>query len=94
MGNDTEILRRFRRRDYYDYRHHQRYVKYVYGNGMTCQDCGGAGGYKEVILDDGSGPWYGCGWCEGTGLVTRWLRGQWLRYMREEKRKKSLDKKN
>ena len=29
-----------------------------------CPDCKGKGGYKDVILDDGSGVWYQCGFCE------------------------------
>ena len=29
-----------------------------------CPDCKGNGGYKDVILDDGSGIWYPCGFCE------------------------------
>jgi len=67
--------------------HHQRYKNYIntMKKKLTCQDCRGEGGYKEVILDDGSGPWFECGWCEGTGLVTPWLRGQWLKYKRMEK---------
>lgn len=73
------------RRLSYQRRHHERYVKRIECEGLVCQDCGGAGGYKEVILDDGSGPWFECGWCEGTGKVTRWLRGLWLRCKREEK---------
>ncbi|MFA5238235.1 MAG: hypothetical protein WC476_00825 [Phycisphaerae bacterium] len=31
--------------------------------------CHGSGGEKEVILDDGSGPWYECGYCEGKGCI-------------------------
>lgn len=56
--------------------HHLRYVRFVDGHGLTCLDCGGRGGFKEVILDDGTGPWETCGWCEGTGLMTPHARGQ------------------
>ena len=69
--------------DYYHHQHYIRYEKYVERKGMTCQECGGYGGEIERILDDGQGPFYECGWCLGTGKVTRWLRGQWLRYKRE-----------
>ena len=57
---------------------HFRYKKYVEQNGFPCQDCGGVGGETIPILDFGQGPWEECGWCQGTGLVTRWIRGQWL----------------
>ena len=67
-------------------RQRQRFARRVEADGLTCQDCGGAGGEREPILDDGSGPWEECGWCQGTGLVTPWLRGQWLKYKRMEKR--------
>lgn len=68
--------------------HHQRYVRHVEVDGLTCQSCRGYGGWTDVIVD-GQGPWEPCGWCEGTGKVTRWLRGMWLRYMREERRKRA-----
>lgn len=65
--------------------HHARYVRRVNAmpRKLVCQDCGGAGG--EVInigLPDGTGPVESCGWCEGTGYVTPWLRGFWLRCKR------------
>ena len=66
--------------------HHARYSSYVDAHGITCQECGGSGGEIIPVLDYGQGPWENCGWCEGTGLVTRWLRGQWLRYKRSEKK--------
>jgi len=34
-----------------------------------CPSCHGEGGYKDVILDDGSGPVEVCGFCSGTGEV-------------------------
>jgi len=75
-------------------RHHERYARFVAQHGLTCQECGGSGQYVEDIIDFG-GPECGsipfelfcdCGWCEGTGKVTRHTRGLWLRCKREEKR--------
>lgn len=54
---------------------------------LICQECGGAGGETEPILDDGSGPWFECGWCKGTGFITPKLRGLWLRMKKKEKKK-------
>ena len=34
-----------------------------------CPDCKGEGGYKEIICDDGTGPWYDCGFCDGKGFM-------------------------
>lgn len=61
--------------------HHRRYVRHVEAmpRKLVCQECGGAGGFHEPILDDGTGPTEPCGWCESTGFVTRWIRGLWLR---------------
>jgi|APIni6443716594_1056825.scaffolds.fasta_scaffold00007_34 hypothetical protein len=50
---------------------------------MQCPSCRGYGGYRDVILDDGTGPWYECGFCRGSGEVRRhmffrvlgWLSG-------------------
>lgn len=53
---------------------------------LSCQECCGSGGFKEVILDDGSGPWFECGWCEGTGLLDNWRRGFWLKCKKNERR--------
>lgn len=65
--------------------HHDRFVRYIKSQErkLVCQECGGGGGWAEPILDDGTGPWEQCGWCEGTGYMTRWSRGLWLRYKRE-----------
>jgi hypothetical protein len=79
---------------YYAARHHERYARFVKQHGLTCQECGGSGQYVEDIIDFG-GPECGsipfemfcdCGWCEGTGKVTRHTRGLWLRCKREGKR--------
>lgn len=39
---------------------------------VKCRVCGGAGGEVEPVLDDGSGPWYPCGFCEGHGRIPIW----------------------
>lgn len=52
---------------------------------LICQDCGGAGGEIEPVLDYGAGPWVVCGWCRGIGELLPWERGQWLKMKREEK---------
>lgn len=65
-------------------RHHARFSAHVAREGLVCQECRGAGGEVDPVLDDGSGPFNSCGWCEGTGKVTKWLRGLWLRMKREE----------
>lgn len=70
-------------------RHHRRFVAYVERDGLPCQDCGGRGGYEETIDPWLGGPWYDCGFCEGTGLTTHHLRGLWLRWKRDEKRKRA-----
>ena len=53
---------------------------------LVCQECRGAGSYVEPCLDYGEGPSYNCGWCGGTGYVSPYLRGLWLRYKRKEKK--------
>jgi hypothetical protein len=30
---------------------------------MKCPCCNGEGGYTEIVLDDGTGPYYPCGFC-------------------------------
>jgi hypothetical protein len=87
-GFDMAIWGDYFRRCEYSRRHRARYVRFVEmkGNGFTCQECKGHGGWVEPVLDFGQGPWFDCGFCEGTGLVTRWMRGQWLRWKAQEKR--------
>jgi hypothetical protein len=46
---------------------------------LVCQECGGMGGWTEVVNPEIGGPWFECGYCEGLGYVTPWMRGQWLR---------------
>ena len=77
----------YARLDYVYRRHHERFKRRVRSRVplLTCQACGGDGGEVNVILEDGSGPWDECGWCEGTGYVDAWRRGDWLRCRREER---------
>lgn len=65
-------------------RHHERWTRRVTTRNprLPCQACGGYGGQRDVMLDDGSGPWEECGWCEGTGYVDGHRRAAWLRYRR------------
>jgi hypothetical protein len=44
---------------------------------MKCPVCKGKGGYKEVILDDGSGPYYPCDYCHDETKVNLFL---WIKY--------------
>ena len=86
------IERNWRQPDYarmhYVFRqHHERYKRYVEAHGLTCQACGGLGGDAHTMYSEPGEP---CGWCETTGKVTRWLRGLYLRTMRDEKRSRQL----
>lgn len=65
--------------------HHIRFARFVESRKLTCMDCGGRGGETIPILDDGSGPFEECGWCQGTGYMTPHGRGEWLRLKKEEK---------
>ncbi len=68
--------------DYDRFRHFERWKKRINSmpKKLVCQECAGAGGEVEVVLDDGTGPFYSCGWCEGIGYVDNYRRGEWLRY--------------
>lgn len=72
---------------FYRNRHHIRYKGRVESANpkLCCQECGGCGGYTEPVLDFGIGPFFECGFCEGTGLLTPHRRGQWLKFKRLEK---------
>ena len=64
---------------------HERYKRYVAAHGLPCQDCGGRGGeYDYPGGIELGGMWEECGWCKGTGKVTRHVRGLWLKTKREE----------
>lgn len=72
-----------RAKENYQWRfHHTRYKRHISNmpRKLVCQACGGAGGEVEPVTDYGEGPFMSCGFCEGTGYVTRWMRGQWLRW--------------
>ena len=47
---------------------------------VQCQKCHGDGGHKEVVLDDGSGPWEDCGYCNGTGKTTKMMNAWIMRW--------------
>lgn len=78
--------------------HLKRYKEYVEKNGLPCQECGSTGEYINDTIDfgdDSSGPIcfniYGtCGWCEGTGKITRRNRGIWLNYRKMLKKEKLM----
>src|SRR5882672_4009677 len=80
------MSRNYAKLDYYYKRHHERYKKFVADAKLLCQECKGAGGFVNPVLDDGSGPEEPCGWCETTGYVTPHVRGMWLQWKREEKK--------
>ena len=67
--------------------HHQRWRARVEQRKpqLVCQECHGAGGETEPVLDDGSGPFIQCGWCEGIGLVDGSRRAEWLNSKRHTK---------
>jgi len=44
---------------------------------MKCPACKGYGGELDPILDDGSGPWYECGFCKGEGEINLFQRIHW-----------------
>jgi hypothetical protein len=78
----------YARLDYEMRRHVERYRRRVLSMArkLLCQECGGSGGYRELVNYYIGGPWYDCGWCEGTGYLTPWLRGRWLWMKRSEKK--------
>ena len=36
---------------------------------FPCPYCQGEGSWVEPVLDDGSGPTYSCGFCDGEGMI-------------------------
>ena len=45
---------------------------------VKCPCCNGEGGEHDIITDDGQGPYYECGFCNGNGTVAIWQRLVWL----------------
>lgn len=80
----------YKRLNHYWQRHHVRFERFVEGRKLTCMDCRGKGGETQPVLEDGSGPWESCGWCEGTGYMTPQARGLWLGYKKEDKKERAL----
>ena len=50
---------------------------------LLCQECCGYGYVEEVILITSPPAQYTCGWCNGTGEVSKTMRGAWLRDKKE-----------
>lgn len=84
MSQQEEVATDYARFAYQCNAHYQRYKRRIdaMSRKLVCQECRGSGGWIEPILDYGQGPWEQCGWCLGTGYVTPWLRGMWLRCRR------------
>lgn len=80
MPSYTEVD--YARKDYKVRQHHVRYTRFVQMKKLLCQDCCGGGGEVVPVTDCGEGPFEECGWCEGTGYVTPFIRGAWLRWKR------------
>lgn len=80
--SDRSVAPDYARLDYQQRQHHARFAARVANDGLLCQECRGSGEYHEIISMELGGPWFPCGWCEGTGKVTRWLRGRWLQWQR------------
>lgn len=79
-----DSMRPYIKMDYY-WRHHRiRYERYVEANGYTCQACCGRGHY-DMGWEEPPEP---CGYCEQTGRVTRWMRGWYLTWKRQERAQK------
>jgi hypothetical protein len=53
-----------------------------------CPACHGYGGETEITLDDGTGPWMECGFCEGTGTVEGTFFFQVLGWLSAQARKR------
>ena len=81
----------WKKKTYYYHKHHERFKKFVTSrkNLLFCLECRGDGGWREIIEPELGGPWYDCGWCEGTVYMSPHLRGLWLRFKKEEKRAKA-----
>lgn len=66
----------YARANYITRQHYARFSAYIEKHGLLCQECHGLGSFRGVSDFE---PPESCGWCEGTGRVTRWMRGYWLR---------------
>jgi len=60
---------------------------------FECPECNGIGGEKDVILDDGTGPWYPCEVCNEKGYMNPFKKIQWkiLCALWERKQKKEKE---
>lgn len=54
-----------------------------------CPSCNGSGGYVDVICDDGTRPKEECGFCKGTGELTRKMFYKTLGYESWYRKRKS-----
>jgi hypothetical protein len=79
--------------DYKQRARHKRWEQRVDKFDLICEECEGAGGWTEYIDRDIGGPWYDCGWCEGTGFVDPWRKSLWARTKKIERIIKVLNKK-
>lgn len=50
---------------------------------VQCAACHGEGGYRERVLEDGSGPWDSCGYCKGAGRTTKLMNAWLMRWARD-----------
>lgn len=55
---------------------------------QQCPECHGTRGYTDVILDDGTGPFYECWLCLGEGEILPKAKGIWLTYKKLDKHEK------
>jgi DnaJ-class molecular chaperone len=53
-----------------------------------CPDCHGEGGYTEVITDDGRGPRYTCGFCNGKGTMNIFRKLYFLILLNKERKQR------
>jgi hypothetical protein len=84
----NDVAYDYARADWKHQQHVRRYIARAEQGRLACQECGGLGGWVEGWICDGQGPYETCGFCHGCGYVTRWMRGQWLRWKRAVKPQK------
>jgi len=68
---------------------YQRLAKWFYDKLIECPACNGDGGETEVILDDGTGPYYPCEFCKQKGWVGPYKHILWWRWTKDERKHKS-----